>query len=159
MSANGMVVSRLRDAHPKFRTEPVQVRCSFCDMSMWANSDSAFVIREQTARIICRSCAEDNEAQVTVGTYLTTLFGNTDEGMTAEEYATAMRAEGYHQCPDGIWRRTPSNGMFDGLCGVCETYANGDDGGYDGFGRTDDYNIFEENQIMLDQSIGEYDND
>lgn len=33
-----------------------------------------------------------------------------------------MIAEGYHRCPDGVYRRTPSNGMFDGLCGVCEDH-------------------------------------
>ncbi len=31
-----------------------------------------------------------------------------------------MRANGYHRCPDGIYRQTPSNGMFDGVCNVCE---------------------------------------
>lgn len=78
------------------------------------------------------------------------MSDNREPAITPEEYAQAMRDAGYHQCPDGKWRRTPSNGMFDGLCGVCETYNNGYDGGYDGFGRTDDYNIFEENQIFLD---------
>jgi len=30
--------------------------------------------------------------------------------------------EGYHRCPDNMWRRVPSNGMFDGVCNVCEHY-------------------------------------
>jgi len=42
---------------------------------------------------------------------------------TAEEIATEMRANGYHMCPDKVWRQTPSNGMFDGLCNHCE-YAS-----------------------------------
>ena len=41
---------------------------------------------------------------------------NTEES----EIETEMRASGYHRCPDGMWRQTPSNGMFDGLCGACE---------------------------------------
>lgn len=46
--------------------------------------------------------------------------------MTDAEHAEAMRGEGYHQCPDGVWRQTPSNGMFDGLCGVCEYHSLAD---------------------------------
>ncbi len=39
---------------------------------------------------------------------------------------TALRAEGYHRCPDGTWRQTPSNGSFDGLCNTCESFADTD---------------------------------
>lgn len=42
------------------------------------------------------------------------------------EEERALRAEGYHRCPDGTWRRTPGNGMFDGICGVCESYQDDD---------------------------------
>jgi len=55
--------------------------------------------------------------------YLTGWFSAQPVEPTAEEIAAEMRASGYHMCPDKVWRRTPSNGMFDGLCNHCE-YAS-----------------------------------
>jgi len=48
--------------------------------------------------------------------------GRLDTTIRVRTIDDQTQAEGYHRCPDNMWRRTPSNGMFDGLCNVCESY-------------------------------------
>jgi hypothetical protein len=50
------------------------------------------------------------------------------EDITVAMIEEQMRAEGWHLCPDSVWRKVPqsADGLHQGLCGDCEA-AHEDD--------------------------------
>lgn len=46
---------KLREFDPRFTNVPLVVSCAVCEMTMWANSDSALV--DTDGSIVCPSCA------------------------------------------------------------------------------------------------------